>query len=63
MGIFDEKVLPSVTEAKCCECGEWYPVASLGGYWESESWEIPNRYYVHECPVCPNGGCVCDYGD
>jgi len=47
--------------AKCCECNTWYPIGELSGFWESESWEMPQEYFVHECPTCPNGGCICDY--
>lgn len=49
------------TKAKCCICNKWYKIEKLSGYWESESWELPQKYYVHECPKCDNGGCVCDY--
>jgi len=50
-----------VTSARCCTCDEWYPIKDLDGEWESESWEMPEKYFIHYCPKCPDGGCICDY--
>lgn len=46
---------------RCSVCGTRWPVSVLiQDYGHHDGWELP-AYLIHECPKCPDGGCVDDY--
>jgi len=48
----------------CCSCAccGWHgKVSECHVYEESESWESPQTYTVHDCPVCIDGGMIDNY--
>lgn len=66
MTIFDYKICKTDKDfaynmADCSSCGKSFRIDQLECEWEYESWEMPEQYIVHICPVCEDGGCVESY--
>lgn len=46
---------------KCSECGNTLKVAdTLSNFDHHDGWEVA-AYTIHECTICPDGGCIEDY--
>jgi len=45
-------------QARCYECGGYFPLEELETETESEDWENSTEYEVYICPICEDGGLV-----
>ena len=66
MFVFDLEILPIDAEPKCdigicSDCGWRGLLTDCHSYKEQESWEMPDWYWIFECPKCKDGGCIDDY--
>jgi len=47
--------------AICSQCGGHFHHTQCYKELESESWEMPEEYWVYYCPVCEDGGMIDDW--
>lgn len=56
-----EKFGPAPDIAVCSNCDGRFHYTECYKELESESWEMPEEYWVYYCPVCEDGGMIDDW--